>query len=1306
MASIALGVVGTAVGGPLGGAVGGLVGGIIDTVIGNMLTPAQKVKGPGISDIRVQTAQEGAPIPRVSGYDRVAGQVIWASNYRRNKHTSTQDGVKIVKFHYFIDFAVSICEGPIARLGRIWADGRLLDLNAQHVNMRFYNGSETQNIDPRIDEIESGNAPPYRGLAYVVFEQFFVTDDFSNRIPQLSFEVFGTDYMTTNGKMEKEARAVVFGTGSGEFTLSTEAIRSDDGEGDQQAENQTTAKSEADVLTVLDDLEALVPNVQKVCVQVNWYGDDLRCAECEVKPGVTDNSKETEPQGWQVSSVSRGSAYLVSTFASRPAYMGTPDDRAVWLALTRLKDRGYQVALMPVMAMDIAAGNTLPNPYSNGAATLGQPQYPHRKYVTCSPAAGFTGTVDKTATAATQIATFFGTAAPGDFGWEDDGERVSYSGPAEFSYRRFVLNYARIAQQVGIDAFIIGSALKGLTQVRSSATAYPTVTELIDLAADVRAMVGTACQIGYSADWSEWNNHRPDDGSDDVFYNLDPLYADAEIDFIGIENFMPLSDWRDGYDHTDYDATNGPWRLYDEDYLTSNIAGGEHYDWTYADDSARDAQTRTNITDVPTFKPWVFRQKDLVNWWENQHHNRPGGTESGSPTAWVPESKPIWFTKLGFPAVDKATNRPEVVYDPKSSEPQAPYYSSGERDDLIQRMAIEAHLAWWDDVANNPVSSVYSDSMVDPDSIFLHHFDARPWPFYPARNDLWSDTDSYYLGHHLNGRMGSIVLPDLVSEIVEYNGMTSADYDVLDLRGVIPGFKIDKPMAPRDAIEPLARALHFDVLETEGIIKFLMRGRPLAPGLSTNELVLLPDRTDIIELMRGPEVNLPNAFRVSYIEISNEYRMAAASAQRLAGSARRSVDATLPMVLDQGQAVAIGDRLLQEALIERERPVFRLPLSKIKYDPGDEITVNLAGYPRRMRIVKTGIGSSIEIDARMTDPGIYESYMGSRRTDLQIETVQVFGHPLAVLGDFPWLTTNSDPWEPYFAAYSNPWPGIVNLYRSGDEDGPWELVLENNRRATIGRLLDDLDPGPEFHWDLANTARIKIFGGDSLESASELEVLNGANLIAIQNDAGGWELLQFKTATFTDPQTWRISDLLRGRFGTEDSMESTLSTGNRVLVLDGDILQIPTELADYNLTFFHRFGPSQFAVDSDTYDDTVEREFTGRGLKPFSPVHVDLTAGPSANDLTIDWIRQDRAPSADSWEGTVPMSEATEAYEVDIYDGSVVVRTLDSTTTSVVYTAAQQVADFSSHQTSISVEVFQMSATVGRGTGREATISL
>ena len=112
----------------------------------------------------------------------------------------------------------------------------------------------------------------------------------------------------------------------------------------------------------------------------------------------------------------------------------------------------------------------------------------------------------------------------------------------------------------------------------------------------------------------------------------------------------------------------------------------------YASDSDRIAQTRTAITDGAHAAPWIYRAKDVRNFWSRAHYNRPGGTRDASPTAGIAESKPIWFTELGRPAIDKGGNAPNLFVDAKSSESAIPPFLSGARDDLIQRRALEAYL--------------------------------------------------------------------------------------------------------------------------------------------------------------------------------------------------------------------------------------------------------------------------------------------------------------------------------------------------------------------------------------------------------------------------------------------------------------------------------------------------------------------------------------------------------------------------------------------------------------------------------------
>ena len=185
--------------------------------------------------------------------------------------------------------------------------------------------------------------------------------------------------------------------------------------------------------------------------------------------------------------------------------------------------------------------------------------------------------------------------------------------------------------------------------------------------------------------------------------------------------------------HADEASGRSP---YDRDYLTSNVRGGEGFDWYYASAEDRAEQVRTPITDGAYAKPWVFRFKDIESWWANAHYDRPGGVEAASPTDWAARSKPVWLTELGCPAVDKGANQPNVFFDPKSSESSLPYFSSGARDDAQQRTYVDAYQRFFDVDhpefdGSNPVSPVYGGRMVDPAHLHLWAWDARPYPYFP-----------------------------------------------------------------------------------------------------------------------------------------------------------------------------------------------------------------------------------------------------------------------------------------------------------------------------------------------------------------------------------------------------------------------------------------------------------------------------------------------------------------------------------------------------------------------------------------------
>jgi hypothetical protein len=1321
MATLALAVAGAAVGSALlpagatilgatltGAAIGAQVGALGGSLIDNALFGAsgrsRVLEGPRLTELRVTGSTEGAPIPRLYGRARLGGQLIWATDFEEEVVTSSQSGggkggalgpqSKSVEYHYFASFAVALCEGEIAGIGRVWADGTELDLST--LTHRLHSGSDTQAPDSLIEAREgAGNAPAYRGTAYIVFERLALAP-FGNRIPQLSFEVTrAVDPFTSR------IRAVTLIPGAGEFVYSPEPVTRKVGAAGNVPENVHTrqgADGGSDWTVALDQLQAALPNVASVNLVVAWFGTDLRAGACQLRPGVDLADKITEPLSWSVAGLDRDEAHLVSLVDGRAAYGGTPSDQTVVAAIQDLKARGLSVTLTPFLLMDIPAGNILTDPYTGA---IGQPAYPWRGTITVSPAPGQPGTPDKTSAAAAQVAAFAGTAATSDF--SIDGETIVYSGPVEWSYRRFVLHYAHLAEAAGgVDAFIVGTELKGLTSVRDSASSYPFVAALAALAADVKSVVATsATMVTYAADWSEYFGHQPADGSGDVHFHLDPLWSSPAIDAIGIDVYWPLSDWRDGNAHADRQA--GAASIYDLAYLAGNIVAGEGYDWYYANPADRGAQMRTSITDTTYGKPWMFRFKDIRSWWLNQHYNRPGGAESATPTAWVPQSKPFWLTELGCPAVDRGANQPNVFIDPKSAQSALPYFSQGKRDDFMQRRYLEAFHDGLDPAQEiylagaNPVSAVYGERMIDLDRLYVYAWDARPYPAFPADTEAWGDGANWRLGHWLTGRMDNAPLAPTVAAILDEHGF--AEHDAAGLNGSLGGLVVDRIMSARDTLQPLELVFFFDTRESGGKIVFAHRGSaPLAAELSPDDLVETRPDAALATLTRAQETDLPASARIAFIAAGGDYSAAVEEARRLAGRSGRVALAEVPLVLDAEQAAEIAEVWVFETWAARERAQFSLPPSRLALEPGDAVRLAANGRTHLLRITEIGEHGARDLEALTLDPDLYAGAPAATRGRGSSVAV-IAGQPYVAFLDLPLLRGDEPSAAGYAAVAQSPWPGPIAIYRSPESAG-FQLKAVASAPAVTGVTLDPLPAGPASRLDRATSVRVQLDTG-TLASVTELALLGGANLAAVRNEDGDWEVLQFLSAVLSAPATYALSGLLRGQGGTEHAMRAPLPAGARFVLLDGALARIDMTEDEVGLAFNWRCGPASRDLGSPSYLQRAHT-FRGEGLKPLGPVHIRATR--TVGDVNLTWIRRTRI-AGDSWDSVeVPLGEAEERYEIDILDGATVKRTLTTTSPAATYTAAQQTADFGAPQSSLSLRICQLSATRGRGVPREATL--
>lgn len=1080
-------------------------------------------EGPRLDSFHLQTSRDGAPMARVFGRVRLAGQVIWASHIRESSEEmpvgGKGGGPTQTEFSYSISFAIGLCEGEIAGVDRIWANGAPLELAG--VDMRVYRGTEDQGPDPIITATEGAEAPAFRGTAYLVFEDFPL-GAYGNRLPQLNIEVVRSGRRV--GRLENLIQSVNLLPGSGEFAYATDIIEESPRPGETRPLNMNNLSGKADIELALDQLQAQLPNCRNVSIISSWFGSSVDIAECEIRPGVERRMRNIRGAEWQVGGEDRSSAYVVSTDAEdRPNFGGTPSDASLIQAIRSIKERGMSVTLYPFILMDTEG-------------------FPWRGRITGQAA---------------DVAGFF---------------------RHEKGFRNFILSHADLAKRAGgVDRFVIGSEMVGLTTIRDVQNHFPAVTELAQLAGDVRAVLGAQTGLTYAADWSEYFGYHPQDGSGDVFFHLDELWSHPAITAIGIDAYFPLSDWRAGehLDGRNYDT------IYAPNYLIENIEGGEGYDWFYESPSDRDAQIRSPISE------WIYRYKDIRNWWKNEHRNRIGDVEQ-EPTNWVPQSKPFWLTEVGCPAVGFGSNQPNLFSDGKSDESNFPYYSERYRDDLIQRRYLEALIGYWSSSKNNPLSTLTNMPMIDISATSVWAWDARPFPDFPAREDVWSDGANWQRGHWINGRVGTLSLQDVIEDICEDAGLDNPD--VSSVTGLVSGFLIDRPMRARDALSPLIDAYDLTVSEQAGQVHFSSRASMPVTEIFTARL-LDQEGGPIHFQIDDNMVSLRDA-RLTYIDAARDYQIATISARNELAETVRIAELQAPIVMDQTQAQNIVERQLQRSEPSRRKARLSLPLQDA-LAAGALVKLPEAAGLWQVENLSLGVQADVVLTAL---PNVNRDFV------ISAAQPQVLSDPI---------------WVSEAAAIGFDLPGmdgaqvgaLLSPFRAAEFSFGGESVTTASP-VKIGATLTSLPYQLPTLWDRVSELDIYMPNGVWF-AVSEDETLAGENRFAVETEAG-WEIIGAADVQLIAENTYRLKTLLRGLSNSDDLMMPVIPSGARVVTLDAGLANLPIDAdfigqnVDINVSAGGREGVS------------AQLTYTAAHLRPLSVVHVKAKA--FGDETELSWI--------------------------------------------------------------------------------------
>lgn len=547
----------------------------------------------------------------------------------------------------------------------------------------------------------------------------------------------------------------------------------------------------------------------------------------------------------------------------------------------------------------------------------------------------------------------------------------------------------------------------------------------------------------------------------------------------------------------------------------------------------------------------------------------------------------------------------------------------------------------------------------------------------------------------------SVTVREIVQDIA-----SRADVDAIAtfMSDEVLGYAVTNGSSCVEALEPLFMSHDFALVEQYGQVRAERRAYTIHATIPLDDMAAQAGDgpQDYLKFTRAADTDLPRVVTVSYPDPAFDYQTVSQQVQRSERDSEQKIDIEIPVVITAQEAKRIADRALWQAWAEGQAVQFSVTDKWARLQTGKIVAVNIAGEYQPMRILEITRGENgvTEIKAAKEDTLAFTTAQTAQDV-IANNPVRAYDDTDIVLIDTTMLRAADDNNGFYWGATSpGLWQGGVIL-RSTDGGVNYNTVSPVGVRAGIGDVATALPSGPTNVWDYANTLRVTMrYPSETLESATELDVLNGANVAWLGNaDGNDGEILQFMTATLVSQGVYDLTGLLRGRLATDHAIGSHANNEVFVLLDQTSIGQSDFGTGDWDIERQYKgisVDQDPAAVTAQDFTNTGERKRPRSGVNP-------IGTRDGSNNLTITWTPRTRIPYTGLSAG-VPIGEAFEAYEVDVYDGVTIVRTISTTTPSASYTAAEQTADGLTPGDDVTIAIYQMSETRGRGRVRSAVV--
>lgn len=436
------------------------------------------------------------------------------------------------------------------------------------------------------------------------------------------------------------------------------------------------------------------------------------------------------------------------------------------------------------------------------------------------------------------------------------------------------------------------------------------------------------------------------------------------------------------------------------------------------------------------------------------------------------------------------------------------------------------------------------------------------------------------------------------------------------------GYPITSETTCWDALKPLLPAFGVDAAEVSGQVRFYRRSqslRAVIPIAQMGSYMFGDSPPEKFTFKRQGDLSLPQETSLTFVDPARDYQPNTATSSRTEGDAQSNIAVTIPVVLTADQGASAVALMHWDAWLGRTALSFTLTDQWIGIETGLAYGIPFGGTVLPYRITRKlrGANGIIEVEALSDESVTYTANVAGSSGTVPDDESTLFADTRLILMDMPITSDDHDDYG-FYIAMGETEPGWTRGRIEISRDGvTFVRVIDQPYSAIIGDVTGTLAAGTTDGLDDTldtTTVLTVVLEHDllELEDATDDELDNWKNFVFVGKDGLG-EYLQFKTATKVGTATWQLTNLRRGRRGTDHAIATHTSGEEFAFIGDGIYRLVYSDTSEWGEEFTFR-GVTLHQDSEDADEQTFTN--TGEGKRPFSPVNVE-GSWDGSNNLTV-----------------------------------------------------------------------------------------